>query len=219
VIRIRLFLETDPPGWLAWNDSITLYKPPDFSKSTFKPWEKASEDAVTAVRELAKDPSFWKKLSTYYAEENHEVVITQDNVSCVKSICMFILLIPCSRSDSFDSLVQLLEDEPFEALKPILEELIADKEQNKQRAAAELLAGVLGGTVNTYTHTATVLTISYVGSKHWPTNMQQRLWQWFKPLMKKIFNQNIKTDTLMIWTSFLEVVLSMRHVRHYSFSF
>jgi proteasome activator subunit 4 len=39
----------------------------------------------------------------------------------------------------------LLEDDPFEVFKPIVEELIADKEQNKQRAAAELLAGVLGG--------------------------------------------------------------------------
>lgn len=41
--------------------------------------------------------------------------------------------------------VQLLEDEPWEALKPVLEELIADKEQDKQRAAAEFLAGVLNG--------------------------------------------------------------------------
>lgn len=42
-------------------------------------------------------------------------------------------------------IVQLLEDDPFEAFKPIVEGLIAEKEQNKQRAAAELLAGVLGG--------------------------------------------------------------------------
>jgi len=41
--------------------------------------------------------------------------------------------------------VQLLEDEPFEAFKPTVERLIADKDQNKQRAAAEFLAGVLGG--------------------------------------------------------------------------
>ena len=41
--------------------------------------------------------------------------------------------------------VQLLEDEPFEAFKPVVEKLIIDKDQNKQRAAAELLAGVLGG--------------------------------------------------------------------------
>ena len=44
-------------------------------------------------------------------------------------------------------IVQLLEDEPFEAFKPTVESLIADKDQNKQRAAAEFLAGVLGGNV------------------------------------------------------------------------
>ncbi len=41
--------------------------------------------------------------------------------------------------------VQLLEDEPFEAFRPTVEELIADNDQNKQRAAAEMLAGVIGG--------------------------------------------------------------------------
>jgi hypothetical protein len=44
--------------------------------------------------------------------------------------------------------VQLLEDEPFEAFRPTVEKLIKDKDQNKQRAAAELLAGILGGTNN-----------------------------------------------------------------------
>lgn len=41
--------------------------------------------------------------------------------------------------------VQLLDDEPFEVLKPIVEELLADKDKNKQRAAAEFLAGVISG--------------------------------------------------------------------------
>ena len=45
------------------------------------------------------------------------------------------------------TLVQLLEDEPFAAFKPTVEGLIADKDHNKQRAAAEFLAGILGGNV------------------------------------------------------------------------
>jgi hypothetical protein len=44
--------------------------------------------------------------------------------------------------------VQILEDEPFAAFKPTVESLIADKDQNKQRAAAEFLAGILGGKVS-----------------------------------------------------------------------
>ena len=44
-----------------------------------------------------------------------------------------------------DLLVQVLEDVPFSALKPTLDTLIVDREPDKQRAAAELIAGVLGG--------------------------------------------------------------------------
>lgn len=46
-----------------------------------------------------------------------------------------------------NKLVQLLEDEPFEAFRPVVEKLIVDKDQNKQRAAAEFLAGILGGDI------------------------------------------------------------------------
>ncbi len=42
-------------------------------------------------------------------------------------------------------LVQVLGDAPWEALQPTLVKLLDETEQNKQRAAAELLAGVLGG--------------------------------------------------------------------------
>ena len=41
--------------------------------------------------------------------------------------------------------VQLLDDEPFDAMRPTLENLLANENQDKQRAAAELLAGVLNG--------------------------------------------------------------------------
>jgi len=44
-----------------------------------------------------------------------------------------------------------------------------------------------------------------VGSKHWPMPAQQRLWAWVTPLIPKFLGSNVKTDTLMIWTSFLEV--------------
>ena len=46
----------------------------------------------------------------------------------------------------FVATVQLLDDEPLEVLKPIVEELLQDKDKNKQRAAAEFLAGIIAGT-------------------------------------------------------------------------
>ena len=44
------------------------------------------------------------------------------------------------------------------------------------------------------------------GSKHWPIDKQNVLWSWFTPHITTIFRQNIKTDTLTIWVSFLGVI-------------
>ena len=43
------------------------------------------------------------------------------------------------------SIVQLVGHEPFAVLKPIVEELLEKQEKNKQRGAAEFLAGLLAG--------------------------------------------------------------------------
>ena len=85
------------------------------------------------------------------------------------------------------NLVQILEEEPLEYFRPALEKLVGEIDQNKQRAVAELVAGAIGG------------------SKHWPMDAQERLWEWLTPLFPKILGSTVKSDTLLIWTSFLEV--------------
>ncbi|KAM6497955.1 hypothetical protein JOM56_005903 [Amanita muscaria] len=172
----RILYDKNPPAWLAWDSTVTLYMLPDGTKSTFAPWDEASQDALKMLRQIVTQSSFWEKLSTYYSEENNESSIIQDDVSCVKSI------------------FQILEDEPFEPLRPIIERLIAGKEQNQQRGAAEFLAGVIGG------------------SKHWPITKQLRLWDWFQPFIGQIF-RNVKTDTLSIWTSHLEYIFHNKDPR------
>jgi proteasome activator subunit 4 len=82
----RIFCDKTIQGWLAWSDDLQLYRQPDSTRSTFV-WEKPSQAAIASVREVVTESSFWKKLSTHFAEENHQVVVTQDNISCVKSIC------------------------------------------------------------------------------------------------------------------------------------
>ena len=57
------------------------------SKSTFQPWDASSDDVVMTIRTMAKDPAFWKKLSTHYSAENNSDVVLQDNLCFVKSIC------------------------------------------------------------------------------------------------------------------------------------
>lgn len=126
----------------------------------------------------------------YSSEETNQSSVVQDHVSCVKSICKFFY--DSSTISYLKDLLadQLLEDLPFESMKPTLERLLNTKDtsKDKQRAAAEFLAGVIGG------------------SKLWPLQKQARLWTWFGPYMVKIFSAGfIKTDTAGIWISFLDV--------------
>jgi hypothetical protein len=50
-------------------------------------WDASSQENLAVYRELATDPAFWKSLSKHFTAENHAEVISQDHVSCVKSIC------------------------------------------------------------------------------------------------------------------------------------
>jgi len=91
--------------------------------------------------------------------------------------------------------VQLIEDAPLASVQPVIKELVDSDDQNKQRAAAELLAGIIGG------------------SKHWTQTAQKRLWAWFTPLIPRILGSNVKPDNLNIWTSFLEYLAWNRDPR------
>ncbi|KAL5535214.1 BLM3_1 [Sanghuangporus sanghuang] len=164
-------------GWLTWPATVDFFLAAPPGQSAFKPWESASQEMISAVRKEVANKDFWKSLSKYYAEENHANVATQDNISCVKSI------------------FQVLEEEPFEYFKPIVEELLEDTKQDKQRAAAELIAGIVGG------------------SKHWPADAQKRLWTWLTPLLTKVLKSSVKTDTMLVWTSFLEYLFVSRDPR------
>ncbi|RPD81724.1 hypothetical protein L226DRAFT_527984 [Lentinus tigrinus ALCF2SS1-7] len=156
-------------GWIAFGKTIDAFRMPHATKSTFLPWDAGSDEVISVIRSITTTSSFWEKLSTHYSAENNSDVVLQDNLCFVKSI------------------FQLLDDEPWEALRPTLEDLLANKDKNKQRAAAEFIAGVISG------------------SKHWPTDAQKKFWGWFAPHIKAIFTQK-GNDTLPVWASFLEHV-------------
>lgn len=83
--------------------------------------------------------------------------------------------------------VQILQEEPFQYLKPTLKQLLRDPDMNKQRAATEFLAGILGA------------------MKHWPYEKQQLVWNWLTPQLHEIFGRTIRPASLPIWASFLHV--------------
>ena len=143
----RLLQEKATSGWLAWSETADWYLAPG-EESPFEPWEAASQDAVDTLREVLCDPEYWPKLKIHYSEENNSEIINQDNVSFVKSLCMWNNppppLISCHSVPCFA--VQMLGEDPLEHYKPVFMELLEDTDENKQRGAAELLAGLIGGT-------------------------------------------------------------------------
>jgi proteasome activator subunit 4 len=60
--------------------------PKSVEGSVFEPWDSSSKENINVYREVADDPNFWEKLSKHFSSENHAEVITQDHVSCIKSI-------------------------------------------------------------------------------------------------------------------------------------
>ncbi|KAG8866672.1 hypothetical protein FRC20_007837 [Serendipita sp. 405] len=177
-------------GWLAWEEQVSLRLAPSSSIE----WEPASQAVFDEFRLSCLKPEFWEALKVHYAEENQSSSVNWDNVSFVKTICE-----PVSIHGDYKKLtllpVQVLGNSPWEAFLPTLEKLLADKEQNKQRAAAELLAGVIAG------------------SKNWDFPAQNKLKEWLSPQLPTILGQNLKTDTLGIWTSFIEYTLGNRDPR------
>jgi proteasome activator subunit 4 len=99
----------------------------------------------------------------------------------------------------------LLGDDPFDVFKVVIEKHITVADKDKQRGAAELLAGMLSGKYSFYSTTILMAYVTFQASEHWSVEKQTKIWNWLTPNINKIFRQNIKTDTLTVWTSFLEV--------------
>jgi proteasome activator subunit 4 len=98
----------------------------------------------------------------------------------------------------------VLELECLPLVKPTIEDLLGLLDQNKQRAAAELIAGIIGGRFSSGYFTLDLLSESS-GSKHWCLASQEQLWDWLTPLFPKMLGNNVRTDSLHVWTTFLEV--------------
>lgn len=82
----RLLEDKTVTGWLVWSDSVRMFLAPS-KESTFQPWNDADNEIVSAVREVVTQAKYWKSLSVHLAEEIDTEATTQDNISCVKSIC------------------------------------------------------------------------------------------------------------------------------------
>ena len=149
------------------------------------------------------DSAFWKKLSIHYSTENNTEVVMQDNLCSVKSICEVTqYLSDVASANSVDS--PATRRRTFRSTTTYVGRATGEKDKNKQRAAAEFIAGILTGTPIRLNSERADTEARTAGSKHWPTDLQDKFWKWFMPHAKSIFNQK-SNDTLSVWSSFFEV--------------
>jgi proteasome activator subunit 4 len=84
---LRIYFERTLTGWLVWDKAIGVYQGADLKEPAFQRWDKGSQAAISAVREVVRNKKFWEKLAVHYTSENQSSQLAQDNISTVKSLC------------------------------------------------------------------------------------------------------------------------------------
>ncbi|KAL9538165.1 hypothetical protein MBANPS3_011145 [Mucor bainieri] len=167
-------------GWYVWPSHYTGYRVSthDFLFGTVAP---ECQDAYDAFLATFSTRDYWRKMGAYLSEEINpkEDVDRFDN----------------NHAALFKSIFQTFGDLPLASAKEHIEQLCyAADQKNAQRAASEILAGLIRGT------------------KHWSLAKMAQLWQWLTPLLAKVFS-SITPDSLTYWESFVHYVTHRRDPR------
>jgi proteasome activator subunit 4 len=118
-----------PTGFIAWTPTIKTYATvTDGHQPT---WEAASQPTVDAIKGVITEEGYFLRLLQLWSQESSRTSSTtelrNDNSTFIKSLAL------------------LLGASPWGAALAIMEPLMADPDKYKQRAAAEMLAGLLRG--------------------------------------------------------------------------
>ncbi|KAI8578771.1 hypothetical protein K450DRAFT_245430 [Umbelopsis ramanniana AG] len=166
-------------GWYVWPKSYEAYslEPPNSEEIVI---DQACQEGFEEFRKAYTSSDFWSKITVYMSQETskgQEDAFSGTNARLYKSIFGMFL------------------DEPLDAVKPEIERLCSQADQkNQQRAAAELVAGIVRG------------------SKHWPLEKTTALWDWLGPLLRKTFAA-ITPDSLTYWEGMVKFCVSQRDPR------
>ncbi|GAA6008845.1 hypothetical protein JCM10207_001745 [Rhodosporidiobolus poonsookiae] len=163
-------------GWLVWGDSVEYYAVPPEEGSVFD-WDPSSADTLQQIRGIVMQQAWWDTFIQHLSMEKSIDYLAAD-------VCMLV-----------KSVFQVFEDAPAEFVLPAIDTLIADKtDRHKQRAAGELIGGMVRG------------------SKHWPMQKQRKLWEWLAPKLPGIFD-SVSPETQTSWEMCAEYILNARDPR------
>lgn len=159
-------MDKQSTGWLVWGSSVDFYAVPPENSSAIE-WDPTSRDAIAQLRKIIIQAAWWETFISHLAQEKTIDYLASDVTTVIKSI------------------FQIFGAEPLEFVLPILHTLVVDKDRHKQRAAAELIGGMLRG------------------SKHWSVLDQNKIWSWLTPLLPEIF-QGVTPETQVAWEMCVE---------------
>ncbi|KAJ3120038.1 hypothetical protein HK100_000059, partial [Physocladia obscura] len=163
-------------GWYCWPEKAKFYSlagadfdVPFSGISSLPYYDAESSGALETILKTIKTAEFWAKLVSYHSQES-----SKDSEKFNADLCSLICTLAGQFEDLFSS-----------HLKTIVMELVKEtKEKSKQRAAAEILAGLIRG------------------SKNWSEPKRVQLWGWIMPLLEVAF-QNAGAETSGFWIEFL----------------
>lgn len=166
MISGRLLMDKQSTGWLVWGDSVEFYAVPPEKGSAFE-WDPSSSEAIEQLRSIIIQASWWETFVQHLSQEKTIDYLAADVTTIIKSI------------------FQIYGAAPLPFVLPLLEGLIADKDRHKQRAAGELVGGMVRG------------------SKHWSREDQKLVWNWLTPLLPTIFG-GVTPETQTAWEMCVE---------------
>ncbi|OCH96671.1 ARM repeat-containing protein [Obba rivulosa] len=177
---VPVYVDKIRTGFLTWSpDGLKGYRAVEGDVSPFR-WEEPSQPVLQAMRQVLDANDFFPKVGELWGQESSKTganpELRQENVTFIKS------------------LAKMFEAQKIETMTNVIETMLADSDRFKQRAGAEILAGILRG------------------SKHWPKPLHDHIWAWASAHLDNIFAQ-IKPDTMGFWESMINEQLADRDPR------
>jgi proteasome activator subunit 4 len=167
-----LYVDRIPTGFIAWAPTLKAYAP--VLDETRLTWKAETQPALEAISSVITEPDYYARLLQLWSQESSRTSSTTELRS--------------DNSTFIKSLAKLFGKAPWTAALAIVEPMMSDPDKYKQRAAAELLAGLLRG------------------AKHWPPSEANAVWDWALAGLQRTFGA-LKPDTLPCWEGFFSVVL------------
>ncbi|TIC14990.1 hypothetical protein E3Q14_00482 [Wallemia mellicola] len=162
-------------GWLCWGRTLDVYGLPPTDHFPFE-WEVDSSASIKAITDTVMSSEWWYKFVSQLSIESSSNGPSYDHVNFIKSIFA-------------------MSEKPLGLLKSVIEPLLEDvSDRHKQRAASELLSGLLRGI------------------KHWPKYALDDLWNWLTPKFPQ-FLGNVRPDSAATWDMFVVNTLYHRDPR------